>query len=78
MTREATLCPNCGSHRHRECCARCGSIIRYKRRQGTQFCTDRCERKQQEVDAASAIMEREEQEPRYQEYRDQLREDLVK
>lgn len=57
---EAKLCPNCGSDKHIECCARCGALIK-KRRRGTQFCSDRCEREQQEADALSAELERAEQ-----------------
>lgn len=50
------MCPTCGSDRHAECCARCGTAVSAFRR-GTGFCTARCARDQSAEDVASASIE---------------------
>lgn len=58
MTAEPSFCANCGSQRHRECCARCGKTVPTRRR-ATGFCTQRCADAQAHDDATSAEQENE-------------------
>lgn len=53
---EVYLCLNCGSSRHRACCARCGALLRSQAR--GQFCTMQCARRQAYEDRESYIAER--------------------
>ncbi len=49
-------CTNCGSAKHRECCAQCGAVLRTRRR-GRVFCSMECERIQTDQDEISAALE---------------------
>lgn len=51
------LCGNCGSTRHRGCCARCGRILNH-RSWSDQYCTRRCATQQARDDERSAAVEK--------------------
>jgi hypothetical protein len=49
----STPCPTCGSGRHTECCACCGRLVARKR-QGSRYCTLRCQKRHAREEAARA------------------------